>query len=76
MLGPYSLVAKRGVLRGNWNIGVSGFMGMVYSVTGVNFRICSNKHKNREEMPFLIIREDVNWEKKRIYCLWRNYCLW
>ena len=39
-------------------------MGMVYSVTGVNFRICSNKHKNREEMPFLIIREDINWEKK------------
>ena len=43
-------------------------MGMVYSVTGVNFRICSNKHKNREEMPFLIIREDINWEKKNIVC--------
>ena len=37
---------------------------MVCAVTYVNFRIGSNKHKNREEMTFLfIIREDINWEK-------------
>ena len=39
------------------------FRGMVCAVTYINFRIGSNKHKNREEMTFFIIREDINWEK-------------
>ena len=36
---------------------------MVCAVTFVNFCIGSNKHKNRKEMTFFIIREDINWEK-------------
>ena len=36
---------------------------MVCVVTFIKLCIRSNKHKNREEMTFFIIREDINWEK-------------
>ena len=36
---------------------------MVCAVTFIKFCIGSNKHKNREELTFLIRREDINWEK-------------